>query len=387
VWSSRNKSYLIDTILEKLPIPELYIQLKTYNTGKTDHIVVDGQQRIRSILEFIEGKLILDEEESVNHPKCKFQDLSDGERTDFFKYELVTRHLQTDNDKEIQNVFKRLNRYVISLNDQELRNATYSGHFIKMVNKIAEEDEFWRVNKIVTATDVKRMIDAEFISELFIAMLHGIQPKEQDNITGFYNQYDQNFPNREKIKQEFEATKKLIQKAFCNDIIKTRWHKKSDFYSLFIAFNELQKSYYFPPENCKKIKDRLIKFSSEVDIMGKAGKKPKNLTDDPNVKVYTGYVNRATSHKTSREKRYEIIRGLIIPYLIAKDPRHNFNEEERRIAWALSKDKKCGICGEKVAWEDYQLDHKYPGSKGGNTELINAQISHRNCNIRKSNKV
>ena len=124
VWSSRNKSYLIDTILEKLPIPELYIQLKTYNTGKTDHIVVDGQQRIRSILEFIEGKLILDEEESVNHPKCKFQDLSDGERTDFFKYELVTRHLQTDNDKEIQNVFKRLNRYVISLNDQELRNAT-----------------------------------------------------------------------------------------------------------------------------------------------------------------------------------------------------------------------------------------------------------------------
>ena len=64
VWSSSNKSYLIDTILHDLPVPEIYIQVKTDKEGNTKYIVVDGQQRIRSILEFIDGEYNILEEES-----------------------------------------------------------------------------------------------------------------------------------------------------------------------------------------------------------------------------------------------------------------------------------------------------------------------------------
>jgi len=62
VWSDKNKSFLIDTILKQLPVPEIYIQVKTDKDGNTKYIVVDGQQRIRSILEFIEGEYTLVED-------------------------------------------------------------------------------------------------------------------------------------------------------------------------------------------------------------------------------------------------------------------------------------------------------------------------------------
>ena len=54
----------------------------------------------------------------------------------------------------------------------------------------------------------------------------------------------------------------------------------------------------------------------------------------------------------------------------------------------MSKEKRCVICGKIVErYEDYEPDHKIPWSKGGPTTIENAQITHRDCNKRKSNKI
>ena len=47
VWTDIQKAYLLDTILNGYPIPELYMQDVTNEEGDERHIVVDGQQRIR----------------------------------------------------------------------------------------------------------------------------------------------------------------------------------------------------------------------------------------------------------------------------------------------------------------------------------------------------
>ena len=50
VWMESERSELIDTILKKLPFPEVYIQsILDPTTGTERHVVVDGQQRITSI--------------------------------------------------------------------------------------------------------------------------------------------------------------------------------------------------------------------------------------------------------------------------------------------------------------------------------------------------
>src|SRR4051794_29530468 len=53
VWVARQKSYLIESILLGLPVPEVYIQQIVDDEGTTTYAIVDGQQRIRTVLQFI----------------------------------------------------------------------------------------------------------------------------------------------------------------------------------------------------------------------------------------------------------------------------------------------------------------------------------------------
>src|SRR5207249_10762674 len=53
VWVGRQKCYLIESILMGLPVPEIYVQQTTSADGSTTYAIVDGQQRIRTVLQFI----------------------------------------------------------------------------------------------------------------------------------------------------------------------------------------------------------------------------------------------------------------------------------------------------------------------------------------------
>jgi uncharacterized protein with ParB-like and HNH nuclease domain len=98
VWSLRNRSYLIDTILHNLPVPEIYLQIKTDREGNTLYEAVDGQQRLRSILEFIDGKYAILEDESEEYSGKEFSDLSGRSKEDFWNYQVVVRELKTNRD-------------------------------------------------------------------------------------------------------------------------------------------------------------------------------------------------------------------------------------------------------------------------------------------------
>ena len=60
VWTPLQKAYLLDTILLGLPIPELYMQDWGDEKGAEKYVVVDGQQRIRAVLEFLNGDFSLE---------------------------------------------------------------------------------------------------------------------------------------------------------------------------------------------------------------------------------------------------------------------------------------------------------------------------------------
>ncbi len=57
VWIADYKNYLIETLLLALPIPEIYVVNRVSLEGDSKWIVVDGQQRLRTILEFVTGEL------------------------------------------------------------------------------------------------------------------------------------------------------------------------------------------------------------------------------------------------------------------------------------------------------------------------------------------
>ncbi len=384
VWSDRNKSYLMDTILNNYPVPEIFMQIETTSDGKTKYSVVDGQQRIRSIIEFIDGEYAILESESKIFGGKEFKNLPDGIKKEFWDYSVVTRELQTISDDEVTSVFKRMNKYVVPLNPQELRHATYRGQFIELINELTNDD-YWADNKVVSPNDIRRMVDSEFISELIIAMLHCIQTKKTELIDGYYKMYDEVFLEKDNIKKEFLAVRNKLDEIL-GDLRPVRWHNKPEFYSLFLAFHELMKEYTIPSTRYDNIAKSLCTFSSDID---NAYHSDDSGRSNPNSQIpdFVESVAYHTTDKEARMKRTKIIREIVIPHLIARDPTRDFTEEERRIAWALSKDKICRICSKKVdSWDDYHLDHKIAHNNGGKTELLNSQITHKKCNQEKSKK-
>jgi hypothetical protein len=60
VWKPAARTMLIDTILRQLPIPKVYFRTKiNTRTQRAIREIVDGQQRIRAIIDFAEDKFSL----------------------------------------------------------------------------------------------------------------------------------------------------------------------------------------------------------------------------------------------------------------------------------------------------------------------------------------
>jgi len=299
VWTEAQQSFLIDTILRGYPIPELYMQEEVDDKGAERHIVVDGQQRIKACLSFLEGKFALDAEKTPEWPDLKFDELGSEEKKRIFGYNFIVRQLPKVDDPEIRAIFTRLNRNNIVLNSQELRHATYWGPFIKCMESLAEL-EHWATFGVFTPKDVRRMLDIEFISELTIAFLHGVQNKKE-HLDRYFAAYEPAFEDQARVEQAFEAVLGELR-AVLPDITRTRWRKKSDFYSLFLLFAQHSGKLPLASDAREKATATLVTFGERVDkYISKPGNYPK-----PVIK-YARAVEKAASDLANRRARQEAL--------------------------------------------------------------------------------
>lgn len=328
VWSDKQRSMLIESILMDIPIPEVYVQVTLSDDGEQTFGVVDGQQRLRTILQFIglereqdrEGvdnnNFALDAlpERSVYKDK-KFADVTGEARKKFFQYEMCVRFLHTDKAAEVEDVFKRLNKYTMPLKPQELRNATYHGPFAKLSEQLADDD-YWAVNRIVSPAAIRRMADIEMMSDLLIGLLHGPQGGSAKILDQYYEQYEQfeeEFPEQSRIKREFDSTLETIKRLF-PDITSVRWGNRADHYTLFVALGSILQSNDLP-RNCEKeLAKQLLAFAEDVN---KRLEKPTAKTSKIS-KKYARAIEKGSNDKARRQDRHEALLEIMKPYVRAK---------------------------------------------------------------------
>jgi len=262
VWVSKQKSYLIDTILNSYPIPEIYMQETVDEIGKARYIIVDGQQRTRAVLEYLEGKFCIDEKDSPDLADLYFDDLSIEQKKTFFQYNFVIRVLPEVSDHELRTVFQRLNKNTVALNKQELRQATYWGPFINTMNSISNK-EYWGKIDLFTPNDIRRMLDVEYISELAIFALHGFQNKK-DNLDRYYELYEVEFEEQGSLVENFDLVLNELLKII-PEIGSTRWSKKADFYSVFGLFYKHHVLFPLTREKRLFARQKLLEFADEID--------------------------------------------------------------------------------------------------------------------------
>jgi hypothetical protein len=324
VWSLKQKCYLIESVLMRLPIPEVFLHIVTDEEGESAYAVVDGQQRMRAVLDFV-GLDVKDESpaEDFRHftldqldatspwKNMGFRDLSPEEKRQFYRYSIGVRELSNATDGEVRQMFTRLNRYLTKLNDQELRNATYSGPFLELANKLADDD-YWLDSRIVTRELVRRMKDVEFMSELIIGVMHGPQggkAKEVDEYYALYDVYEDEFPEEQDAKRLFSRTLSAIKQVL-PEIKDSRWHNRTDFYTLFVAFAHLLRIDRLLPNAFRNLRHALLDFANEVEL---------RLADEvaevrPHAIRYVDAVKRGTSDKARRAVRHKALLEVISPH-------------------------------------------------------------------------
>lgn len=303
VWTPAQKSYLIDTILHGLPVPELYMQDVVDDEGEERHIVVDGQQRIRAVLDFVQGEYAMEGEDvSAKWRGSDFESLLPAEKQIVFGYKFVVRVLPDMEEEELRRIFTRLNRNVVALNDQELRNATYWGPFIRAIQSMADEDPFWAESGIFSANDHRRMLDHEFISELAIAYLHGPQNKK-DKLEFYYQLHELQFDQRDEMVSDFRKTTGEIAQLL-PDLHRTRWRKKSDFYTLFLVLVARADRFPMARDERNEISARIKEFGEKVDALTRMEEEEWEDAN-PHVVRYARNVARAASDRTNRINRAE----------------------------------------------------------------------------------
>jgi Protein of unknown function DUF262 len=307
VWSKRQQSALIDSILLEYPIPELYMQDITDAEGNQKYILVDGQQRIRAVLDFLANDLEL-EDESPHWAGMTFEDLTADDKKKVYEYNFVIRQLPDIPDDEIRAIFQRLNRNTMTLNAQELRHATYWGPFIKLMEDISNY-EFWDDSGIFSANDRRRMLDVEFISELSVAYLNGIQNKKK-KLEEYYQQYEELFDEAATLQTMFVTVLGELAQVIPG-LSKKRWRKRSDFYSLFLAFARNVEQLPLAAEKRDAARAILSEFAEQVDTviretLPEGAKVPKTVTD------YVKNVERAASDLATRTERDRVLKEILV---------------------------------------------------------------------------
>ena len=176
VWTQRQASRLIESFLLGLPVPALFLYMDP-DTGA--HQVIDGQQRLMSVIQFFEGQF---KNATMTEPRLfKLIGLGDSSQFDgltakeleadfpvvFAKLNdsvmraFVIKQLDPNDATSIYHIFERLNTGGTRLLGQEIRNCVYHGSLNELICELNKEVDWRKV--IGTEKCDSRMRDVEMI--------------------------------------------------------------------------------------------------------------------------------------------------------------------------------------------------------------------------------
>ncbi|MBI2918134.1 MAG: DUF262 domain-containing protein [Chloroflexi bacterium] len=219
VWTPAAKSYLIQTVLRQMPMPKVYLRTKINVVSQvTVREIVDGQQRLRAILDFGKGKLRLTKR-AEEFSGMTYDDLDDDQRASFLSYRISVEQLVNATDDDVLEVFARLNSYTVPLNAPELRHAKFQGDFKWKVRHVSVQLAwFWNKYTVLTTRDRLRMLDDSLTAEMFGIVLEGVKDGGQPKITRLYERYENDFPMADEAAERVFATVRYVDENFEDEL-------------------------------------------------------------------------------------------------------------------------------------------------------------------------
>ncbi|MGO9450964.1 MAG: DUF262 domain-containing protein [Candidatus Binataceae bacterium] len=301
VWPRPAKAYLIDTILNDRPIPLLYFQrTRSAQTGRPSYAVIDGQQRLRAIFDFLDNRVRLTQspKRSVYFNK-RFEDLPSDLQDRIRNYDLIVQELTGYADDDIRDMFIRINKYVVQLSPQEMRHAKGQGRFHDFVEKLGTWDR-WKTHRIFSPKQRARMRPVEFSAELVILLIEGPQDKKA-SVDLYYGRYRDKFSEASQVESRLKNYFEWIERALPN-LSSTRYRKPVDLYSLVGALDRMaEQGARLSKVDAEGAGSRLLEFD----------KRTRMKTASGDASRYLAAASRQTDNLTPRTTRIDILEHLL----------------------------------------------------------------------------
>lgn len=336
---------VIKSILNDYPLGLIYFN----QIAAEEFEVLDGQQRITSIGRFIKGQFAIQDENGMEQ---YFDSLADDKKDKINNHKLLIYKCE-GTETEIKNWFKTINIAGIPLNNQELRNAIYSGKFVTKAKKVFSNSQNSNVDKwqAYIKGSVKRQ---EFLEKA----LEWISSKNEVNI----GEYMGNHRRDENI-NELEVYFNTVIDWTSNTFTAVKQEMRG------LEWGRLYEKHHETPYNPEQVKDRVADLSNDDCVTNKKGVFEYILGDEQDKKL----LNVRVFDEPTKRKAYN-----------KQTNKANKNGVSNCSHCALSEMK----ANKNKIWEikEMEADHVTAWSKGGVTDIRNCEMLCKAHNGAKGNK-
>jgi hypothetical protein len=295
VWSRQDKNLFLDTILRNLPFPEIYLADGDVDleTGQGTQLLVDGLQRVSTIIQYFEA-----------HPDLKlttvapYRELAEEDKKAFLQYDVTVRDLGSVTRDEIIDAFKRLNATKYSLLDIEINNAVYAGALKKYADNVAANTFFER-HTVFNAQDLKRMGDLRYALTIIITLIEGYFNRD-DAFASLLERYNDDFPLADEIDARLTKVFDFVEE--CGFPPKSRVWRKADLLSVVIELDQalsVENANVQPHATVQALEDFFSRIdSNSLDLSGAPA-------------VYYKAALQASNDRINRVRRGLILAGVL----------------------------------------------------------------------------
>lgn len=219
VWKEKNKNLFLESIFLGLPIPFMF--LADCPDGRQE--IIDGAQRMQTIVEFYNDKLRLSGMEKLTALNgFAFRDLSDAQQRKFLNKSLRIIVLEEDTPSTSrQDLFYRINTTGMKANDSEIRRGSYPGPFTTFIEACSKDKTFIELSPM-SGDRADRYERFEFVLRFF-AYLNEYENFGHD-VNEFLNDYlIRNLVtfDQAKFQLEFDRMVRFIKETFPCGFAKT----------------------------------------------------------------------------------------------------------------------------------------------------------------------
>ena len=380
-------SRLIESILLDIPLPIVYFAEEEDGSWS----VIDGQQRLTSIISFVQGKNLYDDKPfkltSLNVMtelnRKSFSDLSNEQQEKILNTAIRSFVIKKESNDDIKfEIFERLNTGSTPLNEDEIRNTVYRGKYMNLLKELEGNELF---DKIVNKPNVKNRMLYKGMILRFFAFYEKTYLNYKPSMKQFCNKHIKRFRNMDdeqisEYRQIFKDTISSIYSVFGENAFR-RMMKEEGTNNYIWAKTRINMALYDIQmySFSRYDKEQLIRHADEIrdrmyDLM----------INNPD---FINAIEFKTSNTDMVNRRFrmwlDIMEDIMKQDIETDNPRCFPDSIKSQL---YNEDPTCKLCGQRILnYDDAHVDHIIPYSKGGLTVLENAQIAHRYCNQHKSN--